>query len=751
MTTSLNKNLSDILQDYIASTNKVFSDYLGPNDIYKKVSQGKLDNIVTARSQVGDSAFIIPLLQQLDNVCILTNSQGDVYHDIYIYLAPPEYRIRNKLSNDYDRKIFIDSFEQCFINPKIDIIGIPYGFTVFLYDKKKKEFVLKGGHANMIIINKKRRSIEKYEPHGQNVNWLEDPKTNALLNKAVNQHYIDFITKYNLYIPETFEKFCDRKSGPSSCWEIITSQDFCPVLGIQAYESIGSPLLGDPDGFCVFFSLLWLILRTRFPNQDPQQLAYALDDLIKKDPKAVRKYIRDLSYYLLGQSLYKQNVLASNLSDKNMFNKTREEYLYNLSTEIPGIVNIVHNNRQFFDSQIIYISNCNAETKLSNWKGALLDEYSKGCAINTLTFLDFLTQSEGSTLVSTCPVSGTPSIDISMFLSKKIDENVSYGRYYLTPLKIRSPEIIVKTRKNLLTREEFLLYKRSIERFFIHMAIILPDNSCTIIKAIRALDETGSVINCPSSSDPSGHTFLLSKKDNSLYTVDPQVNKRVLTVSYDTRTNNYFINETTSSKLIQSFINNCYIQINYFYYGGVMPIEESKTFIKLRELRMSQYKKTSIDNKTDKTKKVDEKRKAKRQEEILKKRIEVTRMREIERIQQLQRNRLNRRIMERRRRMYMSPPINTRSRTRADVRRLRRDEDLNIRRGLIPEIEMSMDMGTKKVKISRRKRKSPSRRRKRKSPSRRRKRKSPSRRRRRKSPSRRRRRKSPSRRRKRKN
>jgi hypothetical protein len=148
--------------------------------------------------------------------------------------------------------ISTQAFENCLTNPNIRFVIIPLA-----YDK----------HMNVIIVDKKHKTAERFEPYGQIV-YTKD------LGLGEDQKAIDKV------LEDFFQKYQYKYYDP---------QHFCPVQGIQYQMEHGK---GKPaqkygtTGFCVTWSYLFTIMRLTHPEISNDKIASSLIKKIQKMAKS---------------------------------------------------------------------------------------------------------------------------------------------------------------------------------------------------------------------------------------------------------------------------------------------------------------------------------------------------------------------------------------------------------------------------------------------------------------------------------
>lgn len=152
-----------------------------------------------------------------DQICIFTSN---IYTDYYILVNLPDYKY--EITNQ-----FYNNINQCINNEIIRFLIIP----VFL------KFTSNSGHANVIIIDKKNKTIEFYEPHGIVFSGSE---TAFDLEKHVKSIIFAILPL-------------------SSEYEYINTHENC-IIGLQSLQNVINPI----SGHCLAWTLL--IIHTRVLN-----------------------------------------------------------------------------------------------------------------------------------------------------------------------------------------------------------------------------------------------------------------------------------------------------------------------------------------------------------------------------------------------------------------------------------------------------------------------------------------------------
>jgi len=128
-------------------------------------------------------------------------------------------------------------------------------------------------HFNYLIIDKTQKTVERFEPYGH----VADEKT---FKEA------DFDDQF-------------QKSASKAGYEYIQASHFCPRLGVQTREELQAAYkqVGDPVGFCAFWSLWYVDRRLKYPNLPPSQLMKKLTKQLS-NVKNLKEFIRNFAHFI---------------------------------------------------------------------------------------------------------------------------------------------------------------------------------------------------------------------------------------------------------------------------------------------------------------------------------------------------------------------------------------------------------------------------------------------------------------------
>ena len=198
----------------------------------------------------------------------------------------------NKPLENYYQKLGIDypfklEFSNCEILWSFQKIFFPSYFDGELNNAMKDDYIkyisiplgielANGSHANIIFIDKKNKTIERFEPNGSHqpsrFNYNPELLDDILINKFSEY-------KYKYFKPN----------------------NFLPSIGFQLLENSEEykcKRLGDPNGFCGVWCIWWVYHRIKNNEIDNITLVQNLIKYIKLENKSFKNLIRNFSYYI---------------------------------------------------------------------------------------------------------------------------------------------------------------------------------------------------------------------------------------------------------------------------------------------------------------------------------------------------------------------------------------------------------------------------------------------------------------------
>lgn len=194
-----------------------------------------------------------------------------------------------------------------------DCLKIPQRFVIIPLRLKSKSPCNqhdKNSHANILILDKQKATIERFEPHG------------GRMSESI--HFYES--------PELDERLAELFRAKSKSYTYLKPQEICPRKGFQQ-KQVKEHLtksLETLGGFCGVWSLWYMELRLLNPNVDPQSLINsALEELSKGDnnfTKFIINYsifIKDVADLVGSQSM---DSLFENLPKAKEFFDFREKF-----------------------------------------------------------------------------------------------------------------------------------------------------------------------------------------------------------------------------------------------------------------------------------------------------------------------------------------------------------------------------------------------------------------------------------------
>jgi len=214
-----------------------------------------------------------------------TNKNIGLILDYPLTINKPVETYYEKLGIDYPYKI---EFSNCEILWTFQKLFYPSYFD-FELDKKMKDphvkFIViplgielnEGSHANILIIDKENKIIERFEPNGSNHPYGLNYNPN-LLDSLLENKFVE----HNL--------------------ELLKPSDFLPSIGFQILENLEESKckkLGDPNGFCGVWCTWWAFHKIKNYKMKSTELAISLIQTIKMENKSFKNIIRNFSYYIV--------------------------------------------------------------------------------------------------------------------------------------------------------------------------------------------------------------------------------------------------------------------------------------------------------------------------------------------------------------------------------------------------------------------------------------------------------------------
>jgi hypothetical protein len=258
------------------------------------------------RQNLGTKTAFIYILEKHKNDCLVFNNDTVYKSMTWYYYARSDkhYMEPNYPFDEYDKKI-----EDC-IKAKKRFIAIP----LIIVEKKS-------AHQNMIILDLKMKTAERYEPHGGSTSGWEkisdeiNEHLKHIFEEEFKIHKFKYIPPFNVCPKMTKElinkigitnQFLNHKEGK--------------YTGFQSFENLFPS--GD-DGYCVAWSLFYLDSRLSAPSYTPEELYIHIFKKLKADPSEFLKFIRGYASFL--GKIY-NNIYDDFISKYPEFNKLKKAY-----------------------------------------------------------------------------------------------------------------------------------------------------------------------------------------------------------------------------------------------------------------------------------------------------------------------------------------------------------------------------------------------------------------------------------------
>ena len=235
-----------------------------------------------------------------------------------------------KVSDLYIKLGVTKNLDKDFLNFEIywiyNILEIPTNLDEIIENFKKSDNKVlaiplnientNGSHSNMIIIDKRFNSLERFEPNGQNSS-KDFFYSQELLDNYLKKLLTFYFKDYEYFTPKQTQEF----------------------IGFQIYEVLETDKykkIGDPNGFCSVWSLWYLDKRVSI-NLHPCKLAFKLMVNIKSQNASFKNLIRSFSVKILNlRSTILKQAQIDDINDYRNGNITDEDY--------NNIKNLIKNN-----------------------------------------------------------------------------------------------------------------------------------------------------------------------------------------------------------------------------------------------------------------------------------------------------------------------------------------------------------------------------------------------------------------------
>ncbi|VVU95179.1 Ankyrin repeats (3 copies) [seawater metagenome] len=132
-----------------------------------------------------------------------------------------------------------------------------------------------GSHANILIWDKEKNQVERFEPNGKNYPYLLN-YNGQLLDKLIENKLTCFDKNLSYMTPNSYL--------PS-----ISFQQF------EIKEDVSCSKIGDPNGFCAIWCNWWVFMRLKYINISSEKLVIKLLKKIREDNLSFKNLIRNYS------------------------------------------------------------------------------------------------------------------------------------------------------------------------------------------------------------------------------------------------------------------------------------------------------------------------------------------------------------------------------------------------------------------------------------------------------------------------
>jgi ankyrin repeat protein len=231
--------------NFVTYTGKIIDVLIGI--IYLKKKYNNICTSLNTNLKINDN-----LLDYYENIGIYRNIKYDFINFEILWIYQKIF-IPNELSN------IINKFKK---NKKLQYLIIPIGIELS-----------KGGHANILLYDKKTNELERFEPYGKdfpiNFNYIPN-----LLDKHIFDYFSTFFDDL-IYLPPS--KYQD-KVGP----QLLDTNE------LQKYKNIG-----DPNGYCAAWSLWYVDMRLQYHNVSRNEIIKKLINKYKYNNISIRSIIRN--------------------------------------------------------------------------------------------------------------------------------------------------------------------------------------------------------------------------------------------------------------------------------------------------------------------------------------------------------------------------------------------------------------------------------------------------------------------------
>jgi len=250
---------------------------------------------------------LIYLLKKNKNTVSCLNNNLEISDKLYEFL---------KFNNININKFWFLNFQIIWILNKI---YFPSNFFNILnkFKDKKRFFICpvgisttnKGWHSNYLLIDLKKKEIERFEPNGSENSFNFDYSSEKLDN---------ILKRELLFHLDNFKYFEPKHFIPRISVQILSSKE------------INNKKITDPQGFCALWSVWYVDIRLTYPEIDRKKLINKMIKNINKKNLSFKSLIRSYAVNIIEPRDLVLNKISINIEDfinQNINNSKFDEFL----------------------------------------------------------------------------------------------------------------------------------------------------------------------------------------------------------------------------------------------------------------------------------------------------------------------------------------------------------------------------------------------------------------------------------------
>jgi hypothetical protein len=215
------------------------------------------------------------------------------------------------------------------------IIVIPVNINIY---QVKTEGIEQSSHSNFLIYREKYNHIEHYEPHGMYYQMNEDDSDTISIQLMISQ----FVKAIN----------DELKSNSLHLVKLVTTNDTCPTMGFQFFES-SSELVKDetkePHGYCSAWSMFFTELCLKNPEVPIKELYRTILRYIRSQKETPIVHDVDFANYLRLLVRGYTNVISEKITEYYMSQ-------FGEAITVKNLISYSKNNKAKYDEILSKIS-----------------------------------------------------------------------------------------------------------------------------------------------------------------------------------------------------------------------------------------------------------------------------------------------------------------------------------------------------------------------------------------------------------